>query len=90
MQNHCKLMTIEEQIEAKRLFGEWFGKYPDVKNPSDINTELKFYEFVDMGWEKLRLMQKARKCNVRRFGYPFEWTKADYWKGGENDSLPSK
>ncbi len=84
MKNPCKLMTQKEQEEAKRLYGKWFAKYPDVKNPSDINTEGKFYEFIDLGWEALRLMQKARKGNVKRFGYPFPWTKADYWKDGNH------
>ncbi|MCP4477433.1 MAG: hypothetical protein GY818_05015 [Planctomycetaceae bacterium] len=84
MQDLCKLMTPEEQEEAKRLYGEWFALFPDVKNPSDINSELKFNYFIGLGWEALRLMQKARKCNVSRFGYPFEWTKADYWKDGNH------
>jgi len=80
--NYCKLpLTIDEQCEAKRLYGEWFNLFPGVKNPSDINSEVKFNYFGRIGWESLRLMQKARKCNVKRFDYPFEWTKAEYWEG---------
>ncbi len=84
MEDINQAMSIAEQEEAKRLYGEWFKYYPDIKNPSDINSKFKFDHVMGIGWEKLKLMQKARKLNVSRFGYPFDWTKSDYWKERNN------
>ncbi len=74
-------MTREEQEKAKTLYGEWFALHPDVKNPSDINCQLKYDYFMEAGWEKLQLMQRARKSNVKQYGYPSPWTKPEYWVG---------
>jgi len=72
-------MTPEEQDKAKTLYGEWFAKYPGVKNPSDINCQTKYDHFMKAGWENLQLMQRARKSNVKKYGYPSPWTKPEYW-----------
>lgn len=35
--------------------------YPDIKNPSDINSQEKADFLVKKGFENISLMQKARK-----------------------------
>ncbi len=79
-------MSQADQDKAKALYGEWFSQYPDIKNPSDINCQTKYDYFMTAGWETLQLMQQARKGNVKQYGYPFEWTKSEYWElAGVND-----
>jgi hypothetical protein len=59
----------EHQINlARRLYDEWFGLYPETKNPSEINTEEKAMFLLNRGWNNLKLMQTARKQG-------FEFTK---------------
>ena len=72
--------TPELLAEAKNHFKEWFELYPEIKNPTDCNTQDKYAYFVEKGWPQLELMQKARKQNEKKYGYPFEWTKPEYWQ----------
>ncbi len=60
------IMTNEEILETKRLYIEFRRMYPGVKNPSDINTPEKAYFLILKGFEKIRMMQRARKA-----GYDF-------------------
>ena len=79
-------LSVTEQAEAKELYRKWFGKHPDIANPSDINRKEKHDMAKVVSWETLQLMQKARKSNVKKYGYPHPWTHARYWKKlkGEN------
>jgi hypothetical protein len=72
-------LTESDQAAAKELYRKWFALHPAVKNPSDMNSKAKFDFAGSIGWENLRLMQRARKANVKTYGYPFPWTQADYW-----------
>ena len=54
-------LNTEEQVAAKALYDEFWRMHPNQKNPSDINTEEKAYFLMLKGFEKIRLMQKARK-----------------------------
>ena len=72
-------LSSDDQDKAKALFSDWFSKYPNIKNPTDINSRQKYDYFMKAGWETLQLMQKARKTNVGQYGYPSPWTKAEYW-----------
>ncbi len=73
--------TPELLGQAKSHFQEWFELHPNTKNPTDCNTQDKYAYFVEKGWHQLELMQKARKQNRKEHGYPFEWTKPEYWSG---------
>ncbi len=74
-------MNENDQIVAKELYKIWFSRNPDIKNPSDINREEKFDFAVDIGWYGVELMQRARKANTKKNGFPFDWTKQKYWEG---------
>ena len=50
------------------LFDEWFIENPDIKNPSEINSEEKALFLLRKGWNSIKVMQTARKKG-------FEWTK---------------
>jgi len=65
--------------QAKALFARWFAKYPTVPNPTDINSRAKFNFAVEIGYDNLSLMLRFRKSNVKRTGYPYPWTQAEYW-----------
>ena len=73
-------MSPEEQEEAKALFELWFSEHPHIPNPTDVNKQEKYYFAVSIGWPRLSLMQRARKNNVKQYGYPFPWTKREYWE----------
>ena len=51
----------EEVDEARALFQEFWNRHPDIKNPTDINTVEKANFLTQKGFEKIRLMQRARK-----------------------------
>ena len=70
-----------EERHARNLYGKWFRENPKVKNPSDVNSSDKFNFAMDIGWPRLALMQKARKANTGKYGYPYPWTKWEYWEG---------
>ena len=74
------MLEQQEQRKAKRLFEAFFQENPGAKNPTDINTKAKFDYAVRIGWESLHLMQKARKINTRKNGYPYPWTHADHFR----------
>jgi hypothetical protein len=80
------MMTDAKDLRtAKQLYARWFAKYPTAKNPTDVNTRAKYDFAVAIGWEKLSLMLRARKANTEKNGYPFPWTKPDYWLGVFDD-----
>lgn len=81
-------MTQEDIALAKILFKEWFSRHPNIHNPTDINKREKFNFMAEIGWKKFMLMQRARKTNIRVYGYPFPWTKADYWQKQKQKTLP--
>jgi len=54
-------LTREEVDEATALFDEFWQLYPGRKNPSDINTAEKAHFLILKGFERVRLMQRARK-----------------------------
>ena len=72
-------MSDSEQYKAKLLFQRWFSRYPDIPNPTDVNKQEKFNFVVEIGWPQFSLMQQTRKGNIKEYGYPFPWTKAEYW-----------
>lgn len=72
-------MNPDEQRQAYVLYCRWFAKYPTVKNPTDVNSRVKYDFAVQVGWEKLSLMLRARKANTAANGYPYPWTKPEYW-----------
>ena len=69
------MLNSEEEIIAKKLYKNFFNQYPNLKNPSDINCEEKYYFALGIGWQNLQLMQKARKNNIKKYDYPYPWTK---------------
>ena len=74
------MLTAEEQRIARDLFREWFTANPGVKNPTDPNTREKYDNMVRLGWELFSLMQQARKFNTEINGYPYQWTRWEYWE----------
>ena len=50
-----------DEAEAKALYKEFWELHPDIKNPSDINRVEKANFLILKGFEKIRLMQRARK-----------------------------
>ena len=54
-------LTPEQEAEARALYEESWQRYPDIKNPTDINRIEKAYFLIEKGFEKIRLMQRARK-----------------------------
>lgn len=71
------MISEEEQVVAKELYGRWFSMYPGIQNPTDPNRKEKYDFMIEIGWDSYRIMQKARKCNS---GERFEWTKKEYWE----------
>ena len=74
------MLTAEEQRIARGLFQEWFTANPGIKNPTDPNTQEKYDNMVRLGWELFSLMQQARKFNTEINGYPYQWTRWEYWE----------
>lgn len=80
-------MSPEDAAMAKLLFKEWFERYPNIENPTDINKKEKHEYMAEIGWKQFQLMQRARKTNTKVYGYPFPWTKKDYWKKNAQKKL---
>ena len=59
-------LSPEEVQAAQVLYEEFWAKYPNQKNPSDINTPEKASFLILKGFERIHLMQRARKQ-----AYPF-------------------
>lgn len=59
-------LTPNEESEARDLYEEFRRLYPTQKNPSDINTPEKATFLILKGFERIALMQRARKQ-----AYPF-------------------
>jgi len=72
-------MSGSDQCKSKLLFQQWFSRYPLIPNPTDVNKQEKYDFVVEIGWPQFSLMQRARKGNIKEYGYPFPWTKAEYW-----------
>ena len=75
-----KPLSEAHEARAKELFREWFERHPYLANPTDINREEKYDYAVEIGWSAFGLMQRARKSNVAAYGYPYPFTKAEYWQ----------
>jgi len=72
-------MSVTDQAKAQKLFGQWFSLHPHIPNPTDVNKQEKYDFVAEIGWPQFSLMQRARKSNIKQYGYPFPWTKAEYW-----------
>ena len=70
----AQTLTPDEVNEARALYAEFFARYPLLKNPTDINRAEKAFFLTMKGWEKIKLMQRARKA-------PYDFTKP-----GEEDA----
>lgn len=74
------MLSEGEVAIAKQGFESFFTSNPGVKNPTDLNSELKWeWFFRHAGWDEYRLMQRARKCHTKKNGMPYPWTQARYW-----------
>ena len=54
-------LTPAEEAEARALYNEFWSLHPNIKNPTDINSIEKANFLILKGFEKIRLMQRARK-----------------------------
>ena len=54
-------LSAAEEAEARMLYEEFWSMYPNIKNPSEINTNEKAFFLKLKGVQKIRLMQTARK-----------------------------
>jgi hypothetical protein len=54
-------LTPEQEEEAKALYQEFWRLYPHLRNPTDINMPEKAHFLIIKGFERIRLMQQARK-----------------------------
>jgi len=54
-------LSDAEEAEARALYKEFWDMHPKIKNPSDINRVEKANFLIQKGFEKIRLMQRARK-----------------------------
>ena len=78
-------MTAEEIAIAKGSYRDFFRSHPGVRNPTDINCSEKWHFFADRsGWGTLSVMVKARKYHQSANGFPFPWTKPEYWEDGRD------
>lgn len=64
-------LTQTQTHTATLDYHEFFRRYPGARNPTDLNTKEKFLYACEIGWERHRAMERARK-----FGHPF--TKPEY------------
>ncbi len=71
------MLTKPEEQLAEELYRRWFVRYSDLKNPTDINSKEKFEYAFEIGWNNFSLMQKARKANTVKNGFPYPWTKPE-------------
>ncbi len=81
------MLTFEEQRKAQRLYCRWFAKNPKSKNPTDVNNRAKYEFAMQIGWVSLALMLQARKSNTKVNGYPYPWTKPEYWVDYPNNGV---
>jgi hypothetical protein len=58
-------LSLEEESEAEALYEEFWRMFPTQPNPSDINTPEKATFLVLKGFERISLMQRARKQKYR-------------------------
>lgn len=57
----AQCLDPNEETEAKALYEEFWKMYPKQLNPSDINTPEKATFLILKGFERISLMQRARK-----------------------------
>jgi hypothetical protein len=57
----AQTLSPQEESEARALYEEFWRMYPDQKNPSDINTPEKAAFLIVKGFERISIMQRARK-----------------------------
>ena len=55
------MLMSEEKATACKLYEEFWEIYPDVHDPSCIDTIEKAYFLILKGFESIRLMQKAKE-----------------------------
>lgn len=56
-----KSLSKKEEKEARALYEEFWKTNPKQANPSDINTPEKANFLILKGFERISLMQRARK-----------------------------
>ncbi len=66
-------VSLEQRNQAEEDYANFFNMHPSQKNPGDINTKETFEFAVEIGWERLRVMQACRKN-----GEAFTRPQADY------------
>ena len=66
----AQTLSPQEESEARALYKEFRRLYPTQKNPSDINTPEKATFLILKGFERIALMQRARK-------QAYEFTRTD-------------
>jgi hypothetical protein len=57
----AQTLTPDQVAEAQALYEEFWATYPRQRNPTDINTPEKASFLILKGFERIRLMQRARK-----------------------------
>lgn len=62
----AQTLSPQDEAEARRLYAKFWKLYPHLKNPSDINRPEKATFLIMEGFERIALMQRARKL-----GYDF-------------------
>ena len=69
------------EAAARQMFKDFFKATNfEVKNPTDINSDVKAQYFMSVGFNRLWKMQWFRKANTEKNGRPYPWTKLDFWK----------
>jgi len=61
-----RTLSSKDEKEARALYDEFWRMYPTQPNPSDINTPEKASFLILKGFQRISLMQRARKQR-----YPF-------------------
>jgi hypothetical protein len=76
-------LTPQEESKARKLYDEFWRLHPDQLNPSDINTPEKATFLIMKGFERIALMQRARKqaYSFTRPESPSDPVKPDHWHG---------
>ena len=69
-------LSKEDEKKAEELYKKFWEKYPNILNPTDINSEEKHNFCKTITYKELSLMQRARK--VGSATYPF--TQENYFK----------
>jgi hypothetical protein len=57
-------LTQGDKLQAELDFAEFFRRHPNSKNPSDLNTEVKFGYAACIGFQRHRTMEACRKQGV--------------------------